>query len=70
MTNEPSLDQDLDYLSNIDAFQRLLETWQARLNGLLDEMEDVSADKLQLHMGRIVTYRDILSDFNPGKHGV
>lgn len=56
-----TLDTAIERLSHQESFQLVLDTIRSLCDGLIDELPEVPSDKLQMHAGRITTYREIIS---------
>jgi|GEM_PF-1895818 len=60
MPSKPSLQEDVDSLSNYESFARLVNVIKALREECIVDMHESSTDKLQQLSGRIISYDQIL----------
>lgn len=56
-----SLAEAIDRLEHQDAYKYMVAQIRELSESLIDESVEVPADKLQMHVGRIATYREMLA---------
>lgn len=56
----PTLEESLDKLQHIEAFQVVREHIRGQYEDAIREMIEATADKLQMKAGEIAAYREIL----------
>jgi len=56
-----TLEEAIEHLKVYDAYSIFLGSVEQTLDSLIWELPEVPAEKLQMHVGRITTYREMLS---------